>query len=189
MISKNSEITSWVKLYTKELLKYTLYKTSDLEVSENIVQDTFEAVIKSYESYKRESNPKTWIYSILNNKIKDYYKSKKNQFVSLDDFHKKDAHEHFDEDDGWKKESAPKDWLDDNSSNILDNDEFVSIFQKCIEHLPENWRECIKMKYIFNVKGTEICQMLSISQANFWQILHRAKLDLRKCLEINWFAV
>ncbi len=188
-MNKNNEISSWVKLYTKELLKYCFYKTSDLEVAENIVQDTFEAVVKSYDSYHRDSNPKTWIYAILNNKIKDYYKSKKNQFVSLEDYHHGDKDDYFDDDDGWKKESAPKDWLDESSNNVLDNEEFVKIFQLCIEHLPANWRECIKMKYILNVKGTEICDVLSISQANFWQILHRAKLDLRKCLEINWFAI
>ena len=33
----------------------------------------------------------------------------------------------------------------------------------------------------------EICQELEISPTNYWQILHRAKLQLRKCLELNWY--
>jgi RNA polymerase sigma-70 factor (ECF subfamily) len=36
-------------------------------------------------------------------------------------------------------------------------------------------------------KGELICQELGITDTNFWQILHRAKLQLRKCIELNWF--
>jgi len=36
-------------------------------------------------------------------------------------------------------------------------------------------------------KGDLICQELDIAPTNFWQILYRAKLQLRKCLELNWF--
>ena len=35
--------------------------------------------------------------------------------------------------------------------------------------------------------GEEICQELEITPSNFWQIVHRAKLQLRDCIENNWF--
>jgi RNA polymerase sigma-70 factor (ECF subfamily) len=35
-------------------------------------------------------------------------------------------------------------------------------------------------------KGEEICQELGITPTNFWQIMHRAKLQLRECIENNW---
>ena len=34
----------------------------------------------------------------------------------------------------------------------------------------------------------EICEMLNISQSNLWVMLHRARMALRRCLEMNWFA-
>jgi RNA polymerase sigma-70 factor (ECF subfamily) len=36
-------------------------------------------------------------------------------------------------------------------------------------------------------KGEEICQELEISTSNYWQIIHRAKLQLRDCVDNNWF--
>jgi hypothetical protein len=34
----------------------------------------------------------------------------------------------------------------------------------------------------------EICRMLTISPSNLWVMLHRARIALRECLEVNWFA-
>jgi len=38
-----------------------------------------------------------------------------------------------------------------------------------------------------NKNGEEICQELDISPTNFWQVVHRAKLQLKNCVEENWF--
>ena len=39
----------------------------------------------------------------------------------------------------------------------------------------------------FSKKGEEICEELGVSPTNFWQIIHRAKLQLRECVDTNWF--
>jgi RNA polymerase sigma-70 factor (ECF subfamily) len=36
-------------------------------------------------------------------------------------------------------------------------------------------------------KTEEICQELGISTTNYWQMMHRAKLQLRECIDENWF--
>ncbi|MBK8710958.1 MAG: hypothetical protein IPL97_03585 [Niastella sp.] len=43
------------------------------------------------------------------------------------------------------------------------------------------------MKYLDNQDADEICNELEITKSNFWQIIHRAKLQLRNCLEFKWF--
>ena len=53
--------------------------------------------------------------------------------------------------------------------------------------LPTSWFAAINLKYLEEKKGEIICQELQITPTNFWQILHRAKLQLRKCLEVHWF--
>ena len=35
--------------------------------------------------------------------------------------------------------------------------------------------------------SNEICQEMDITPTNFWQIIHRAKLNLRECIEAKWF--
>ncbi|MGB9702380.1 MAG: sigma factor [Candidatus Kapaibacteriota bacterium] len=75
-IKKKEIVIHWANLFTNDLLKYAVYKVSDFEIAENLVQDTFEAAILNFEKFKRESSPKTWLFGILKNKIVDFYKQK-----------------------------------------------------------------------------------------------------------------
>jgi len=43
------------------------------------------------------------------------------------------------------------------------------------------------MKYMDDLASDDICTQLSITSNNYWTILHRAKVQLRACLEKNWF--
>ncbi|MBA2498661.1 MAG: hypothetical protein H0V30_02945 [Chitinophagaceae bacterium] len=43
------------------------------------------------------------------------------------------------------------------------------------------------MKYLEEYDADGICTQLEITKSNFWQIIHRAKIHLRNCLELNWF--
>lgn len=186
---KNKIISSWVKEFTKELLDYTIYKVSDYIAAENIVQDTFEAVVQGFEKFEQKSSPKTWIYGILKNKIRDYYKSnQKATFVSLAT-ESNDDDSFFDEYGNWKESERPNFWKTSEDNNLLDDYDFRQVLLICIDHLPDKWQESIKLKYLEEIKGNKICEKLDINQANFWQILHRAKLQLRKCLENNWFSL
>jgi len=45
----------------------------------------------------------------------------------------------------------------------------------------------VELKYLDGTDSQSVCQKLEISQANFWQIMHRAKLLLKTCLENKWF--
>jgi len=57
-----------------------------------------------------------------------------------------------------------------------------------MDALPGQWHTCVRMKYLLDKSGDEICQELGIATTNYWQIIHRAKLQLRRCIESNWFA-
>jgi RNA polymerase sigma-70 factor (ECF subfamily) len=37
------------------------------------------------------------------------------------------------------------------------------------------------------METSQICEALNISPNNLWVMLHRARMALRECLEINWF--
>jgi DNA-directed RNA polymerase specialized sigma24 family protein len=37
------------------------------------------------------------------------------------------------------------------------------------------------------ISTKEICKMLSITESNLFVMLHRARMALRECLELNWF--
>ncbi|MDR3694770.1 sigma factor [Mucilaginibacter sp.] len=69
-------IASWVNLYTNTMYTWALYKTSNKESAEDLVQDTFLTAHQQLKKFKGESSPKTWLLAILNNKIRAHYHKK-----------------------------------------------------------------------------------------------------------------
>ncbi len=180
---RNKVLADWVAQYTEEMYKWALYKTSSIEVSEDLVQETFLAAAEKISAFKGDSSPKTWLFSILNHKIIDHYRKKVSQTVYLENQVLSDF---FGEDEGWLHEKQPKDWQDE-EGHLLDNEVFQSVLKKCLDALPEKWNLSVKLKYLTSKSGEEICQELDITPSNFWQMVHRAKLKLRDCIETKWF--
>jgi len=173
----------WVTQFSDELFSWAFHKTSSKETAEDLVQDTFLSAYHKIDSFKGKSQPKTWLFSILNNKIIDHYRKKSKQFIISDAEYSqqiKKTDGFFDENEKWKNES------DSSEQHWLDNPEFNTILLSCIEDLPENWQFIIQSKYILDKKSADICQELQITKSNYWQISHRAKLLLKKCIELNW---
>jgi len=185
MDNNRTELESWINDYTEEMLRRAIYKVSNEEDAQDLVQDTFMAASKGIANFQRKSSPKTWLFTILNNKITDYYRKngrapKTADIDSISFF--------FDNYGEWNETQKPNNWdVDDTEQHLLDNLEFIEVLNYCIENLPQKFNEVVKQKYYSTKKTAEICKDLGISSTNIWQIMHRAKLALRKCIEKNWF--
>ena len=182
MTTVQSDIISMVKTHTKDLYAYTLSKVYQKELAEDLVQETFLSAYKSYENYKGKSSVKTWLFSILKHKIADYFRSKykSNTEVSSDIIDK-----FFDDNHHWKTEYTPQHWTEE--KELLDDPEFSKALKDCFEKLPQQWSSAVQLKYLEEHDSKAICSSLEITSSNFWQIIHRAKLSLRNCLELKWF--
>ena len=183
---KHEVISDWVRHYADQLYTWAFYKTSNEAVAADMVQDTFISAFQHYHNFKGSSSAKTWLFSILKNKVTDHFrKTIKIKSISLnsDD---EGSFEWFDHHGQWKKEFRPEPWhINDN--NLLDDIEFKDVLANCMGRLPSAWSACVQLKYLGEKETNEICQQLNITASNLWQILHRAKLHLRACLEKNWF--
>lgn len=178
----NKEISLWVSEYGDALYSWAIHATANEEVAQDLVQETFLSALQNISGFKGGSSPKTWLFSILKNKMMDYFRqTARRKIESLDQ-----APDSFDQYDQWKKEFRPHEWSKD-EEHLLDNAEFKKILTHCMNNLPEGWSACINLKYLSEKDPEEICQHLHITTSNLWQILHRAKLSLRNCLEKNWF--
>lgn len=190
--STNKLIESWISDHGDDLFSWAFYKTSDKEASEDLVQETFLSAVKSFEKFKGHSQPKTWLFSILKNKIMDYHRKKFRENtlnesglkVNKDKDHVLETF--YDNYGRWRTDSSPANWHDSEEA-LLDNLDFIDVLQDCMNNLPQKWFSAIQFKYLEQKKGSVICQELNISPSNFWQILHRAKVQLKNCLEQNWF--
>lgn len=179
-----TSLSELVDKFTGELFNWAFHKVSDEELARDLVQDTFLAAAEKKESFKGNSSPKTWLYSILNNKIIDYYRKKVNKTVP----HENESFSRFFESDGeWQENRKPQSWQQDNDEHLLDNDDFQEVLKNCLDALPDKWNLCVKLKYLSGKKGEVICQELDLTPSNYWQIIHRAKLQLRDCVDEKWF--
>ncbi len=178
----NDLLSDSVAQYTDDLYKWAYFKTSSRETAEDLVQETFMAAVENILLFKRDSTPKTWLFGILNNKIADYYRKKVKQPLSIET---NSFAAFFDGSDSWQRDKKPKNWHE-NEEHLLDNTEFQEVLKECLEALPEKWFICIRLKYLNGPNKVDVCQELDISPTNFWQITHRAKLQLRDCIEDKW---
>jgi len=92
----------------------------------------------------------------------------------------------FDSNGQWKKNQRNVNWFND-TEELLDNPEFNLVLADCLNRLPLTWNAALQLKYLREKEQKTICQELGISATNYWQIIHRAKLQLKACLEIYWF--
>lgn len=184
-------IESWVNAYSDKMYSWCLYKTNCKEIAEDLVQDTFMAAFQSLKNFEEKSDPKTWLFSILNNKIAGYFRKQYRNNVIEESGIKQSSHHsffetYFDENDRWRKEQRPEAWPQEDV-HLLDNKFFTKVLHSCMGSLSPESFAAVQLKYLENKKGEIICQELQINPTNLWQILHRARLQLRKCLELNWF--
>lgn len=175
-------ISEWVDLYADALYAYAVARVDDTELAKDFVQDTFLAAIKGIESFEGKSAIKTWLISILKRKIIDYYRQKEAR--------KTTPLSHFFREKGrvghWVQEAAPK----GNYSTMeedLDNQELQTAIANCISLLPGKWKGIVLDKLVDEKDSEEVCKEHAITASNLWVIVHRAKLQLRECLEKKWF--
>ncbi|HZJ36911.1 MAG TPA: sigma-70 family RNA polymerase sigma factor [Gillisia sp.] len=93
------------------------YKTSSRETAQDLIQETFLSAFKAYKTFKYESQPKTWLFKILNNKIIDYYrksdKTLKGVELKDEEAHERMVNKLFDQNDNWEPTGFEQSWEDD----------------------------------------------------------------------------
>lgn len=173
----------WMKSYFDELYRYAYARLSDAEVAKDILQETFIAAWKNQESFRKEAEERTWLYSILKNKIIDHYrKESRRQTVSFED--QVEERYFFDEGDHWRPQTLPHNWND----HPTDRKEFYRVLHSCKGKLTALYQMVFTLKYLDDCETDHICKVLQITTSNYWVILHRCKLHIRDCMEKHWLS-
>ena len=81
---------------------------------------------------------------------------------------------------------APLDWGDPEES--LNRTQFFDVLQMCVEKLPTGLARIFMMREWLEYETAEICKELGITSTNCFVMLFRARMRLRECLEMSWFA-
>ena len=185
--------SEWVSLYGDYLFSLAMLKTRNETLSEDLVQDTFLSAIKAKDSFRQESSEKTWLATILKNKIIDHYRKKdvlKDSTGYLEEtaqtFHNAFFSNEPQTYGHWAK-AIPKNWLAKKGADSrLMTAELNRVIMDCIDKMPERLMPVFLARFIDQEDPATICKEFNITPSNYWVIIHRAKMLMRSCLEKNW---
>jgi RNA polymerase sigma-70 factor (ECF subfamily) len=178
------DTSKWIDNYADYMYNYAVVRVNDSDIAKDLVQETFLAGLKSAKNFQGKSTERTWLISILKRKIIDYYRkinSKKGKAEVRVNFYDDGENE-----GNWIEERVPQKW-DNKSDRNIENEELKNQLDSCIDALPEKYAMVFRMKTIQEFETEEICNELNITSSNLWVMIHRARTQLRKCMEDNWF--
>ena len=178
----------WVSSHADYLYSFAIARIDDEELARDLVQETFLSALERIDHFEGRSSERTWLTSILKNKVIDVYRKKSGGLQSITQHLNGDVDDadFFEAENGhWKEEYQPR-VFGIEQYDTLANKEFNAILDNCIKKLPVLWLSVFTLRYIDDLATDEICTQLHVTAANFWVIIHRAKVNLRACLQKNW---
>ena len=177
----------WTDRYGDELYNFALRRVRSSEEAEELVQETLLSALDALASFRGESSERTWLFLILRRKLIDHYRRQaRSPFVPL--AASAEEAEFFRPEDGhWREECYPQAW-NVAADDALEQQDLRETMQHCQGKLPARHGAVFVLRYVEELSAEEVCQELSLTLANYWVMVHRTKLHLRKCLEKHWFG-
>ncbi|MET0519809.1 MAG: sigma-70 family RNA polymerase sigma factor [Burkholderiaceae bacterium] len=185
MSAIGSDFPEQLETLRPQLTKYAQLQLRNRAWAEDAVSETLLAALEKPQSFAGQAQLKTWLIGILKHKLIDQIRRNSRELsttVTAEDGADVDD-ELFLADGHWR--DAPKDWGD--PEHCLRQLDFMRVLDACVEHLPGLQGRLFMMREWLELDSEEICKELTISSTNLWVMLHRARLRLRECLQLNWF--
>jgi RNA polymerase sigma-70 factor (ECF subfamily) len=172
---------TWVNRYGDLLFRYLMARMNDRVAVEDIVQDTFLSALKGLKGFKGESSEKSWLFAIARNKMIDHFRKSSRELIEFSDHAYAGDADWFDKDGQWVQERIPLDWK--SGPDEIERKEIQAIILRCKEHLKKVQDQVFTLKYMEGMTADAICKVLGITSSNYWVLIHRARLQMRECVE------
>jgi RNA polymerase sigma-70 factor (ECF subfamily) len=182
---------SLVDMYQASMVRLARNYVPSRDVAEEVVQETWLAVLQGLPRFEARSSLKTWIFRILVNRaitrgtrerrvvpFSALFDASTDAFepaVDPDRFFGPDAQSPH----GWA--SPPRPW-DEIPEQRLESRETLARVAEAIETLPPSQREVITMRDVNGFTSQEVCAVLGITEVNQRVLLHRARSKVRSAL-------
>jgi RNA polymerase sigma-70 factor (TIGR02943 family) len=168
------------------LLRFARLQLRNEAWAQDAVSETVLAALVKPQAFQSRSQLKTWLVGILKHKVIDMLRLHGREISSSPDDDSADLLDLI----GFKPDGhfaqTPADW--GNPEQDLRNVQFLKVMDLCVEKMPATQGRLFLMREWLELSVEEICKELSLTSTNLYVQLHRARLRLRECLELNWFA-
>lgn len=176
--------------HQRSMLRVALHYVADRAAAEDVVQETWMAVIRGIDGFDGRSSIKTWIFRILTNRAKTMGQ-RAARIVPISSVTPGagepavDPARFFDsQHPQWPGHwcNPPTAWAQEPQDRLATK-EAVEVALRAINTLPQAQREVLALRDFECWTATEVCDALDLSETNQRVLLHRARSRVRHLLE------
>lgn len=178
--------TDLIDRFYPAMLRLALAHVGDRDLADDVVQETWIAVVEGIGRFEGRAALRTWIFRILLNVARKRATQERRFLpfgdaggsgVALDGGVRRDGCSipswlpHVER---WGPQQNPEDWVVAR--------EVIERIEAAIEALPPNQRAVVTLRDVEGWTSKEVCDLLEISRANQRVLLHRARHTMREVL-------
>lgn len=144
-------------------------------IAEEVVQDTWLAVVRGVDRFEGRSSLRTWLFHILVNRARTTATRERRADSSIDP----DA-DRFDGTGVWS--SPPVPWSEQVEDRLV-AEQAAALARDLLETLPDTQRQVVVLRDVEGLPAAAVADLLGLSEGNQRVLLHRGRTRLRAGLE------
>jgi RNA polymerase sigma-70 factor (ECF subfamily) len=163
-----------VRAHHAALCRFARTFVGSTAVAEEVVQDTWLAVVRGVDRFEGRSSLRTWLFHILANRARTTA-TREHRTDSIDP----DA-DRFDSAGVWSAPPVP--WSEEVDDRLAAA-HLASLARELLATLPEAQRQVVVLRDVEGLSAADVTELLEISDGNQRVLLHRGRARLRAGLE------
>jgi len=148
------------------------------QAAEDVVQDTWLALVRGVARFEGRSELRTWLFQICVNRARSHG-VRERRLVPVGSGEPAVNPDRFDANGGW---AAPLAHWADAVDDRLEAAAVVDHVRAAIDRLPHPQQLVVTLRDVEGLTAKEVCAVLSISEANQRVLLHRGRSTVRRAL-------
>ena len=155
--------------YHQDVFNFLFYMVKNREQAEDLVQEVYIKVLKSYDRFESKSSEKTWIFSIARHVAIDFFRKQKswrNRIIEKFDWGSRQVHD-----------TTPL------PEEIAIQNEEVKLMYRCLDKCTVDQRLVLVLRFIQSLSVLETAETLGWSESKVKTTQHRALKVLKKQME------
>jgi RNA polymerase sigma-70 factor (ECF subfamily) len=162
MPKNNQSFISYYNQFKDKIFNYLFYRTGlDRDLAEDLTSEVFIKAFKNFDSFDKERQFQSWIFTITKNHLVNHYKADK-KTVPIEDIE--------------QTLSVPPEDI----GQLLEINNIVSV----IEKMDDSDKEPLLMRYVSDLTNQEIAQVLDKDEGAVRTQISRSLVKLRILLKI-----
>ncbi len=168
-----------VERYHEPMLRLAVSFVPSRAVAEEVVQDTWLAVLRGLDGFEGRSSLRAWVFRILVNQARTTG-TREHRSVPVADAEPAVDPSRFDASGSWA--DPPERWIETVEGRI-EAGKLADRIRARIDELPARQRQAVILRDIEEMSSEEVCAVLAITDANRRVLLHRGRSRLRQLFE------